>query len=114
GWDAGGDEDATSRAAFLAGVRDAGITDLIVFSHGWNTAPGSARALYQRFFGLLAGQLDQVPAGRPVTVGLAGVIWPAQLWSDAPIPDFPAAPTARPRGAASVGEAADPAQTGPA
>ena len=113
-FDADGDQDATSRDAFLAGVKDAGITDLIVFSHGWNTAPGSARALYQRFFGLLAGQLDQVPAGRPVTVGLAGVIWPAQLWSDAPIPDFPAAAAARPGGAASLGEAADAAQAEPA
>lgn len=113
-FDADGDQDATSRDAFLAGVKDAGITDLIVFSHGWNTAPGSARALYQRFFGLLAGQLDQVPAGRPVTVGLAGVIWPAQLWSDEPIPDFPAAPAARPGGAASLGEASDATQAEPA
>jgi hypothetical protein len=113
-FDADGDQDATSRDAFLAGVRDAGITDLIVFSHGWNTAPGSARALYQRFFGLLAGQLDQVPAGRPVTVGLAGVIWPAQLWLDEPIPDFPAAPAARPGGAASLGGASDAPQAEPA
>jgi hypothetical protein len=113
-FDADGDQDTTSRDAFLAGVRDAGITDLIVFSHGWNTAPGSARALYQRFFGLLAGQLDQVPAGRPVTVGLAGVIWPAQLWSDVPIPDFPAAAAARPGGAASLGEASDATQAEPA
>src|SRR5215470_2320115 len=100
-FDADGDQDATSRDAFLAGVKDAGITDLIVFSHGWNTAPGSARALYQRFFGILAGQLDQVPAGRPVTVGLAGVIWPAQRWPDEPVPDFPAA-AAHLRGAASL------------
>src|SRR5262245_52022366 len=113
-FDADGDQDTTSRDAFLAAVKDAGITDLIVFSHGWNTAPGSARALYQRFFGLLAGQLDQVPADRPVTVGLAGVIWPAQLWSDEPIPDFPAAPAARPGGAASLGEASDATQAEPA
>jgi hypothetical protein len=113
-FDADGDQDTTSRDAFLAGVKDAGITDLIVFSHGWNTAPGSARALYQRFFGLLAGQLDQVPAGRPVTVGLAGVIWPAQLWPDQPIPDFPATAAARPGGAASLSEATDATQAEPA
>jgi hypothetical protein len=111
-FDADGDQDTTSRDAFLAGVRDAGITDLIVFSHGWNTAPGSARALYEQFFGLLAGQLDQVPADRPVTVGLAGVIWPAQRWSDEPIPDFPAA-AAGPGGAASLGEASDATEAGP-
>ena len=113
-FDADGDQDTTSRDAFLAAVKDAGITDLIVFSHGWNTAPGSARALYQRFFGLLAGQLDQVPAGRPVTVGLAGVIWPAQLWSDQPIPDFPATAAARPGGAASLSDASDATQAEPA
>jgi len=113
-FDADGDQDTTSRDAFLAAVKDAGITDLIVFSHGWNTAPGSARALYQRFFGLLAGQLDQVPAGRPVTVGLAGVIWPAQLWSDQPIPDFPTTAAAQPAGAASLSDASDATQAEPA
>jgi hypothetical protein len=113
-FDADGDQDAGSRDAFLAGVRDAGITDLIVFSHGWNAAPGSARALYEKFFGLLAGQLDQVPAGRPVTVGLAGVIWPAQRWSDEPIPDFPAAAAAGPAGAASLREASGAAEAAPA
>jgi hypothetical protein len=112
-FDADGDQDATSRDAFLAGVRDTGITDLIVFSHGWNTAPGSARALYDQFFGLLAGQLDEVPADRPVTVGLAGVIWPAQRWSDEPIPNFPAT-AAGPGGAASLGEATDAAEAEPA
>ena len=113
-FDADADQDITSRDAFLAGVTDAGITDLIVFSHGWNAAPGSARALYERFFGLLAGQLDQAPADRPATVGLAGVIWPAQRWPDEPIPDFPAAAAARPAGAAALSEAADPTQTEPA
>jgi hypothetical protein len=113
-FDADGDQDTTSRDAFLAGVRDAGITDLIVFSHGWNTAPGSARALYQRFFGLLAGQLNHVPVDRPVTVGLAGVIWPAQLWSDVPIPDFPATAAAPSGGAASLSEASDATEAEPA
>jgi len=112
-FDADGDQDTRSRDAFLAGVGDTGITDLIVFSHGWNTAPGAAHALYQRFFGLLAAQLNRVPADRPVTVGLAGVIWPAQRWSDEPIPDFPAA-AARPGGAASLSEASDATAAEPA
>ena len=112
-FDADGDQDTTSRDAFLAGVRDAGVTDLIVFSHGWNASPESARALYQKFFGLLAGQLDQVPADRLVTVGLAGVIWPAQRWPDEPIPDFPAA-AAGPGGAASLSEASDATEAEPA
>ena len=100
-FDADGDPDAAHRDAFLAGLPGAGVTDLIVFSHGWNNDRGIALRLYERFFGVLAGQ---VPAGRKV--GLAGVLWPAQRWSDEPIPDFaaPAGPGAG--GAAAVTDAA--------
>jgi hypothetical protein len=96
-FDADGDTDAGARDRFLTEVRDAGLTDLVVFSHGWNNDHRIATALYERFFGLLAGQL---PAGRRDGVGLVGVFWPSQRWSDEPIPDF-AAP-----GAAGAGGAA--------
>jgi hypothetical protein len=113
-FDADGDPSGPSRDALPAGVRERGITDLVVFAHGWNTDPAGARRLYEAFFGLLAGQLHHVPAGRPVTVGLAGVVWPAQRWSDEPIPDFTAAapvPAARVGGAASLGAgSAEPPQ----
>jgi hypothetical protein len=99
-FDADGDTDAGARDRFLAEVRDAGITDLVVFSHGWNNDHRIATALYERFFGLLAGQL---PPGRRDGVGLVGVFWPSQRWSDEPIPDFAAAPGA---GAAAAGGAA--------
>ena len=112
-FDADGDQDTTSRDAFLAGVKDTGITDLVVCVHGWGAPAESARTLYQRLFGLLAGQLDQVPADLPVTVGLAGVIWPAQRWPDEPIPDFPATAAASPGGAASLSEASDGTQGEP-
>jgi hypothetical protein len=90
-FDADGDTDAGARDRFLNEVRDAGITDLVVFSHGWNNDHRIATSLYERLFGLLAGQL---PTERRDTVGLVGVFWPSQRWSDEPIPDFAAAPAA--------------------
>ncbi|MDT7581781.1 MAG: hypothetical protein QOK35_3045, partial [Pseudonocardiales bacterium] len=84
-FDADGDPDGAQRDAFLAGVRSRGITDVIVFSHGWNNDRRIAGELYQRFFGLLGPQL---PAAARATVGLAGVVWPSLRWSDEPIPDF--------------------------
>ena len=67
-------------------MRGAGITDLVVFSHGWNNDRRIANCAVQRFFG---GSLaDQLPAARRDSVGLVGVFWPSQRWSDEPIPDF--------------------------
>jgi hypothetical protein len=100
-FDADGDPDAAQRDTFLTDARDRGITDLIVFSHGWNNDRRIALELYERFFGILAGQLQHIPTNRPTTVGLAGVLWPSQLWSDEPIPDF-AASAAPGGGAASL------------
>ena len=99
-FDADGDTDAGARDQFLTEVRDAGITDLVVFSHGWNNDHRIANSLYERFFGLLA---DQLPAARRDSVGLVGVFWPSQRWSDEPIPDFAAAV---PRETAVAGEPA--------
>src|SRR5437763_12435163 len=92
-FDAQGDPDPTQRDSFLTEIHDHGITDLIIFSHGWNNDRRVALELYQRFFGILAGQLQHMPTDRPITVGLAGVLWPSQRWSDEPIPDFAASPT---------------------
>jgi hypothetical protein len=105
-FDAEGDPDDGGRDALLAEVPARGITDLFVFSHGWNNDPGTARRLYDGFFGILAGQSGTGPRNRPVIVGLAGVVWPSQRWSDEPIPDFAPA-TAAAGGAA----AATPVQT---
>lgn len=104
--DGDGDQDGHTR---LAEVRDSGVTDLVVFAHGWNTEPAAARRLYQGFFGLLAAQL--VHATGPVSVGLAGVVWPSARWSDEPIPDFTAAAPAH-SGGASLGAAAAPVAAG--
>lgn len=86
-FDEQGDPDGGQRDAFLAEVPARGITDVIVFAHGWNNDHRIAMELYTRFFGLLAPQVPQAVHGK---VGLAGVIWPSQRWSDEPIPDFAA------------------------
>lgn len=98
-FDADGDPDPAARDALRAEVPAQGITDLYVFTHGWNNERATARRLYNAFFGLLAGQLAADPRGRP---GLAGVFWPAKRWSDEPIPDFGAAPAALAGGAAAA------------
>ena len=109
-FDADGDPDDGRRSALLAEVPARGITDLFVFSHGWNNDPRVARRLYDGFFGQLAGQLGDLSATRPVTVGLAGVVWPSRRWSDEPIPDFTPAPAAAAGGgAASATPVADAA-----
>src|SRR6185295_18305554 len=84
-FDADGDPDGAQSDAFLTEVHARGLTDVIVLAHGWNNDRRIANELYQRFFGVLGPQL---PAAARSTVGLAGVTWPSQRWSDEPIPDF--------------------------
>lgn len=104
-FDAEGDVDTGQRDALLAGVAAEGVTDLVLFSHGWNNDRAAAHRLYDGFFGLLAGLLHHVPAGRPVVLGAAGVVWPSQMWADEPIPDLGGGPAGG-GGAAGLGDAA--------
>ncbi|GHS85144.1 hypothetical protein AGMMS50218_01910 [Actinomycetota bacterium] len=98
-FDAEGDPDGLGAEVLLTEVADRGITDLIVFSHGWNNDVAVARRLYDGFFGQLAPQLVHARPG--TKVGLAGVFWPSRRWADEPIPDFePTPPTLGPGGAA--------------
>ncbi len=64
------------------GLRDAvkagGITDVFVFSHGWNNGVDSARDLYTSMFTLIADQLGARRAGCVA----AGVLWPSLLFPD--------------------------------
>ena len=74
-----------------------GVTDLFVFSHGWNNDQATARHLYERFF----AQMERLIEARPttlragVTIGTAGVFWPAMYWPDETNPA---------RDAASIGD----------
>lgn len=85
-FDADGDASPAQRAA----LADLDVTDLVMFSHGWNNTPSVATDLYRRFFapfpGLLAGS---GPAGAQVRLGYAGIVWPSIRFADEHIPDFP-------------------------
>ncbi|MFJ5309411.1 serine-threonine protein kinase [Streptomyces sp. NPDC088350] len=95
-FDADGDVDQGERDRLLSEVRQRGIGDLIVFSHGWNNERAGATRLYSGFF---APMPKLAPKAR---IGYVGVIWPSMEFPDQPIPDFPrstvaaAGPTASP------------------
>lgn len=108
-FDAEGDRDPETVTRLKDRIRAAGLTDLVIFSHGWNNDEAAAESLYERWFGLLAAQLD--PARK---VGFVGVRWPSQLWRDEPIPDFDDAPARDGGGAAALGEEAVTFPAGPA
>ncbi len=89
----------------------AGVTDLFVFSHGWNNSVETARDLYANFFGEMAPLAGPgaSPGIRPgTTIGTAGVIWPSLLWADEPTPGSPT-----PAGAMATTPRAAPAPAGP-
>ncbi|WP_190024295.1 serine-threonine protein kinase [Streptomyces hiroshimensis] len=90
-FDADGDVDAGERDALIRGATDAGLTDLVVFAHGWNNDRPTATRLYSRFFEPFPGLLAGAPGAR---VGYAGVIWPSMRFPGEPIPDFPSATAA--------------------
>ena len=93
-FDKNGDVDQQTLADLKKGIRDNGITDLVMFSHGWNNDEAAARSLYERWFKLLAAEVDPQR-----NVGFVGIRWPSQLWRDEPIPDFDNAP--QPQGGAA-------------
>lgn len=96
--------DERQAGALAEGIRAAGITDLVMFSHGWNNGRTVAIELYRRWFTLLA---EQLAAER--TVGFVGVFWPSQLWRDEPIPDVqPSSARTDGGGAASTARAGRP------
>jgi hypothetical protein len=61
------------------------LTDLFVFSHGWNNDRGQARRLYQLYFQQVPGLLAQGGAAG-ARVGTLGVVWPSKRWADEPEP----------------------------
>jgi hypothetical protein len=93
-FDEQGETDGQATDTFMAEVQAQQVTDLVLFSHGWNNNQDVAMALYQGWFGQLAPQLQYAVTDRRVSVGLVGIFWPSQRWSDEPIPDFAAAPAA--------------------
>lgn len=60
-------------------VHDAGVRDLFLFTHGWNTSSTSARELSDAMRTLLT---DVLPAQHQASTGFITVIWPALLFPD--------------------------------
>jgi len=58
------------------------ISDLFIFSHGWNNDQQTALVLYENFFGEMKKLLDQTNLRSGVELGTAGVFWPSILWPD--------------------------------
>ncbi|MGV9709303.1 serine-threonine protein kinase [Gordonia sp. NPDC003424] len=100
-FDEQGDVNPDDERDLVAHIRSAGLTDLVVFSHGWNNDEEAATSLYDRWFELLRKQI-----GPGKTVGFVGVRWPSTLWRDEPIPDFDPTPSPGGGGGAAAVEAA--------
>jgi hypothetical protein len=67
---------------FIAEVREQNVTDLFVFSHGWNNNYSDAVSLYERFFDQVKSVSDRFGFASGVKIGVAGVIWPSILFPD--------------------------------
>ncbi|MEU1280479.1 serine-threonine protein kinase [Streptomyces sp. NPDC005805] len=78
------------------GPGEEGVTDLVLFAHGWNNTPSTARRLNAAFFAEFAKSAAQTPQAR---LGYGGVLWPSMRFGDEPIPDVASpAPGAQPAG----------------
>ncbi|WP_435975296.1 serine-threonine protein kinase [Streptomyces sp. Qhu_M48] len=71
------------QASALAGLARQGVSDLVLFAHGWNSSPSGATRLCSDFFAPFPGLL--APG---VEAGYAGVIWPSMMFTDEPVPDY--------------------------
>src|SRR5947209_3137373 len=70
-------------AQHLIEIAGQSLTDLIIFSHGWNNDHTYARRLYERFFTSARDALTA--AGGPrrdSSIGVVGVFWPSILFPD--------------------------------
>ncbi len=95
-FDKEGNTDPAARTGLLEEISKAGLTDLVVMSHGWNNSSHQAQAIYQRWFGMLP---PLIPGTSGSNIGTLGVLWPAMLWPDDPVP----ATVAADGGAAGLG-----------
>src|SRR6266481_1377690 len=84
------------------------LTDLFIFSHGWNNDQSYARQLYKGFFKQLRDVVESRAGGlaRPAAIGVIGVIWPSMRWVDEAQPLAPGTELAL-----GTGEAVDPLTT---
>lgn len=69
-------------AAIKSGLKDEGVTDLLVMSHGWNNDKADARSLYEKFFAALRSALQANPAYGNRTYGVLGIFWPSKKFAE--------------------------------
>lgn len=107
-WEAAFDQDgrpqaATALAKAIQEIKAANLTDLFVFSHGWNNDHNSAQVLYNGFFGEVRKLIDNpgFAKKREARCGIVGVFWPSIMW-----PDEKAAAAGQSEGGAAALEAA--------
>jgi hypothetical protein len=102
-FDENGNPQDNGIATFLQELPSANLTDLLIFSHGWNNDEATAMDLYARFFEEVRKLVDNpsVPKRPNAVIGVAGVIWPSILF-----PGDSANPTAS--GGAASFSATDP------
>src|SRR5579875_1294921 len=69
-------------STFPGEVAAAGVTDLFIFSHGWNNDTATALDLYTRFFQAVGAVLADptVKLRQGAKIGVAGVLWPSILF----------------------------------
>ena len=104
--------DANAGERLIGDLPAQGLTDLFVFSHGWNNDRAAARDLYARYFAEMRALLDRADlpgTRREASIGAVGVIWPSMRWADEPVPTAAratggAAGVGGGRGAATDGE----------
>lgn len=77
-----------SVATFLRELPDASLTDLFIFSHGWNNDEATAMKLYTGFFEQVRDLVDSPGINKTpkVAIGVAGVIWPSILFPGDSLP----------------------------
>ncbi len=65
-------------------IKDAAITDLIVFAHGWNNDMADARDLYTRFFTEVGNAIGKgaIPALAGRKFAAAVTLWPSKKFTD--------------------------------
>lgn len=70
---------------FLKSDAATGVSDVLVFSHGWNNDEDEARDLYKRFLETLQAEMDKaaVASAKNHKFTFVGVLWPSKKFADA-------------------------------